>query len=99
MRSMTIVGDRAMLRRYGPGQRPLPTVGRGSLGARRVWMIGNSEANDIEPAIELGIRTIRVAIEEPLPTSSAAHAVVTTLDAALAIIDNWADKVHRQPAW
>jgi FMN phosphatase YigB (HAD superfamily) len=62
-------------------------------------MIGNSEANDIEPAIALGIRTIRVAIEEPLPTSSAAHAVVTTLDAAVAIIDNWADKGPRPAAW
>lgn len=59
-------------------------------------MIGNSEGNDIQPAVELGIRTIRVAIGEPPPTSSAAHAVVTTLGAALAIIDDWANNAHRQ---
>src|SRR5213594_1666022 len=40
-------------------------------------MIGNSEANDIAPAHALGMRTIRVCIEEPPPLESAADAVVT----------------------
>jgi HAD superfamily hydrolase (TIGR01509 family) len=52
-------------------------------------MIGNAEPNDIEPAIALGMRAIRVAIEEPPPAASAAHAVVTSLDAALGIVSNW----------
>ncbi len=52
-------------------------------------MIGNSEANDIQPALALGMRTVRVAIEEPPPTASAAHAVVTSLAAVLGIVSHW----------
>ena len=52
-------------------------------------MIGNSEANDIQPALALGMRTIRVAIEEPPPTASAAHAVVTSLAAVPAVVSPW----------
>jgi FMN phosphatase YigB (HAD superfamily) len=52
-------------------------------------MIGNSEANDIQPALALGMRTIRVAIEEPPPTASAAHAVVTSLAAVPAVVGHW----------
>jgi FMN phosphatase YigB (HAD superfamily) len=52
-------------------------------------MIGNSEANDIQPAVALGTRAIRVAIEEPPPTSSVAHAIVTSLPAALGLINRW----------
>lgn len=52
-------------------------------------MIGNSEANDIEPAIALGMPAIRVAIEEPPPAASAAYAVVTSLDAVLGIVSRW----------
>src|SRR2546422_502214 len=33
-------------------------------------MVGDSEANDIVPAHERGMRTVRVAIEEPLPSTS-----------------------------
>jgi FMN phosphatase YigB (HAD superfamily) len=49
-------------------------------------MVGNSEANDIRPAIALGMRVIRVAIEEPPPSSTAAHAVVTSLEAVLGLL-------------
>jgi HAD superfamily hydrolase (TIGR01509 family) len=42
-------------------------------------MVGNSEANDVVPAKNLGMRTVRVCIEEPPPTKSAANAVVTSL--------------------
>lgn len=38
-------------------------------------MIGNSEAKDIVPAVELGIRTVRVAIEEAVPSRSQADLV------------------------
>jgi putative hydrolase of the HAD superfamily len=53
-------------------------------------VVGNSEANDIEPAIALGMRAIRVAIEEPPPTASAAHAVASSLDQARSVIRRWA---------
>ena len=54
-------------------------------------MLGNSEANDILPAVALGMRAIRVAIEDPPPESSAAHAVVTSLEAAHNIVKRWVD--------
>lgn len=42
-------------------------------------MVGNSETNDILGARRLGIRTVRVAIEEDLPTMSAADYVTGSL--------------------
>jgi FMN phosphatase YigB (HAD superfamily) len=53
-------------------------------------VVGNSEANDIEPAIALGMRAVRMAIEEPTPATSAAHAVASSLDDALSVISRWA---------
>jgi HAD superfamily hydrolase (TIGR01509 family) len=47
--------------------------------AMQAVVVGNSEPNDIEPARRLGARTIRVAIEEPKPLSTAADAVATNL--------------------
>jgi putative hydrolase of the HAD superfamily len=41
--------------------------------------IGNKEDNDIEPALALGMRTILVYPDDPLPTSSRAHAVAPDL--------------------
>jgi FMN phosphatase YigB (HAD superfamily) len=54
-------------------------------------MVGNSEEKDIQPAVERGMRAIRVAIEEPLPQSSAAHGVVTNLAAVSELLSRWAD--------
>ena len=48
----------------------------------RCIVIGNSEVDDIAPALGLGMTTIRVAIEEPPPTDSKADYVVDSLDAA-----------------
>jgi HAD superfamily hydrolase (TIGR01509 family) len=45
-------------------------------------MIGNSEDNDILPACSLGIRTLRVTIEEPAPAASAASQVAGSLTEA-----------------
>ena len=45
-------------------------------------MIGNSEDKDIIPARALGLRTVRVAIEQP-PSASQADVVVTSLTDAL----------------
>jgi FMN phosphatase YigB (HAD superfamily) len=53
-------------------------------------MVGNSEASKIEPATALGMRTIRVAIEEPRPHSSAADAIATSLEEVAELITRWA---------
>jgi HAD superfamily hydrolase (TIGR01549 family) len=52
-------------------------------------MVGNSEANDIVPARDVGIRTIRVCIEEPLPENSVADAVVTSLREVEELFHAW----------
>lgn len=52
-------------------------------------MVGNSERMDVEPALALGMRAIRVAIEEPLPERTAAHAVASSLTDAAAILRTW----------
>jgi FMN phosphatase YigB (HAD superfamily) len=51
-------------------------------------MIGNREDSDIVPAAELGMRTIRVAIEEPPPGRSAADVITDSLAEALAILQS-----------
>ena len=58
-------------------------------------MVGNSEAKDIAPALALGMQTIRVAIEEPVPARSAAHAVARSLDEAAATLRTW-DRASRR---
>jgi FMN phosphatase YigB (HAD superfamily) len=56
---------------------------------RRCVMIGNSERADIAPAAELGMRTILVAIEVPLPPSTKASTSVASLRGALAVLRSW----------
>lgn len=51
--------------------------------------IGNSEQMDVEPAIQFGMRAIRVAVEEPSPVSSQAHAVVESLAEAAEVLRCW----------
>jgi FMN phosphatase YigB (HAD superfamily) len=46
----------------------------------RCVLVGNSEPLDIQPAVSLGMRSILVAIEDPLPAPSAADAVTTSLE-------------------
>jgi FMN phosphatase YigB (HAD superfamily) len=53
-------------------------------------MIGDSEAKDIEAARALGMRTIRVAIETPVPETSAADAVASSLLQVAEIFSQWA---------
>jgi FMN phosphatase YigB (HAD superfamily) len=53
-------------------------------------MVGNSEDKDVRPARALGLRTIRVAIEEPLPATSQADAVTTSLDDVAHLLTTWA---------
>jgi HAD superfamily hydrolase (TIGR01509 family) len=47
--------------------------------AERCVYIGNKEDNDIEPALALGMRTILVHPDDPVPKSSRAHAVAPDL--------------------
>lgn len=51
----------------------------GGAPAARCVVIGNKEANDIEPALALGMRTILVHPDDPVPTFSRAHAVAPDL--------------------
>jgi len=51
----------------------------GGAPAERCVVIGNKESNDIEPALALGMRTILVHPDDPIPTSSRAHAVAPDL--------------------
>ena len=52
-------------------------------------MVGDSEIKDIQPAVALGMRAIRVVIEEPPPPASAADTMVTSLTQARAILAEW----------
>ena len=54
--------------------------------ARQCVMVGDSEANDIEPALALGMAAVRVAIEEPRPAWSAAPNVCTSLEQVAEIL-------------
>ncbi|HZD73531.1 MAG TPA: HAD family hydrolase [Actinomycetota bacterium] len=58
--------------------------------AERCAMVGNSEDKDVRPANALGLRTIRVAIEEPLPATTQADAVTTSLDEVAHLLTSWA---------
>lgn len=53
-------------------------------------MVGNSERNDVLPAVALGLRVLRVAIEEAPPLATAAHGVATSLPEAAAVLRRWA---------
>ena len=52
-------------------------------------MTGNREDADIAPAVDLGMRAIRVAIEEPPPVRSAADAIATSLSDVPQILRAW----------
>jgi FMN phosphatase YigB (HAD superfamily) len=62
----------------------------GDLAADACVMVGNSEHNDIEPAVALGLHAIRVAIEEPLPRFTVAHHAVGSLGEVAAILESMA---------
>jgi FMN phosphatase YigB (HAD superfamily) len=64
--------------------------------AAEVVMVGNSEVNDIEPAVKLGMRSIRVAIEEPPPRRTWATVLATSLFDVAQQLERWA--VRPSPA-
>jgi HAD superfamily hydrolase (TIGR01509 family) len=51
----------------------------GGAPPERCVVIGNKEANDIEPALALGMRAILVHPDDPTPASSRAHAIAPDL--------------------
>jgi FMN phosphatase YigB (HAD superfamily) len=54
-------------------------------------MVGNSEQKDITPARELGMRTIRVCVEEPCALDSVADAVVMSLSEVQEQLVTWTE--------
>jgi HAD superfamily hydrolase (TIGR01549 family) len=52
-------------------------------------VVGDSEERDIAPGVRLGMRALRVAIDRPRPTHTAAHAVVTSLRDAATTLLRW----------
>ncbi len=52
-------------------------------------MVGDSEVNDIAPAAELGMRTIRVTMQHPVHGTSRADAVAESLDQVAEIVRSW----------
>jgi FMN phosphatase YigB (HAD superfamily) len=64
-------------------------VGQGGCGPSACVMVGNSEANDVAPAVSLGMRALRVAIEEPPPAETTAQALATSLHEAAALLRRW----------
>jgi FMN phosphatase YigB (HAD superfamily) len=61
-----------------------------------VVMVGNSEVKIIEPAVKLGMRSIRVAIEEPPPGRTSADVLATSLFDVAQQLERWA--VRPSPA-
>jgi FMN phosphatase YigB (HAD superfamily) len=53
-------------------------------------MVGNSEEADILPAVALGMRAIRVCIEDPRPNATAAGALADSLLDVATILSEWA---------
>jgi putative hydrolase of the HAD superfamily len=75
-------------------RKPHPAVFRAAIAAAgcaatACVMIGNSESADIRPAAALGMRTLRVAIEEPLPASTVADAHTDSLLDAARLLHTW----------
>jgi FMN phosphatase YigB (HAD superfamily) len=62
-------------------------------GAESCVVIGNSEVKDIQPAVAMGMRAIRVAIEEPLSGSTAAQATASNLTDVCEILQGWSQRI------
>ena len=76
-------------------RKPHPAMFQAGMAAAGRWaaecvMVGDSEIKDIEPARRFGMRTIRVAIEEPPPASTCAHTTATSLHQVQSILRKWA---------
>jgi len=86
-------------------RKPHPEIFAAAIAAagcapRACVMVGNSEMNDIGPAASLGMRTIRVAIDEPRPEATVADLVATSLEEVASAVRRWcqADQIAFSPA-
>jgi putative hydrolase of the HAD superfamily len=75
-------------------RKPHPAVFEAAVAAAGVpaaecVMVGNSEPNDVVAPRALGIHAIRVAIQEPLPSSSQADAVTDSLEQVADLLRSW----------
>jgi FMN phosphatase YigB (HAD superfamily) len=75
-------------------RKPHPGVFRAALDAagcpsERCAMVGNSEVADVRPALQQGMRTVLVQIEEPPRSTTQAHAMARSLPEVAAILDAW----------
>jgi putative hydrolase of the HAD superfamily len=61
----------------------------GGISLDRCVVIGNSERLDVEPARALGLRVLRVAIEEPVPHTSQADRTASSLHEAAEVLQTW----------
>ena len=57
-------------------------------------MVGISEVNDVLPAARLGMRTVRIGIEELALVDGAAHAIAASQDEVRTILQNWMDVIR-----
>jgi HAD superfamily hydrolase (TIGR01509 family) len=76
-------------------RKPHPAMFEAALAAAGVpaaacAMVGNSESKDVLPAKRLGMRVIRVAIEEPKPATSEADVVADSLPEVARLLRGWA---------
>jgi FMN phosphatase YigB (HAD superfamily) len=81
-------------------RKPHPAMFQAGMAAARATpatsaMVGNSEPKDILPAKRLGLRTIRVAIEEPKPPTSQADAVTSSFEEVTHLLQVWASSPAR----
>jgi HAD superfamily hydrolase (TIGR01509 family) len=76
------------LRKPHPRMFRFATASAGSMPEETVF-IGDSEEKDIIPAKRLGMRAIRVAIEESPPDRTAADGIVTSLSEAANTVAGW----------
>jgi len=64
-------------------------IAEAGCGPEHILVIGNSETNDIRPAHALGLRSIRVAIEEPMPADTEADAATSSLFEVETLVRRW----------
>jgi len=64
-------------------------VNAGETSPPKCVVLGDSEEKDIAPAKALGMKTVRVCIEQALPAASEADVVVSSLEDAASAVATW----------
>jgi FMN phosphatase YigB (HAD superfamily) len=66
-----------------------PAIASAACRPEAIVHVGNSEHYDVEGAVAVGMRTILVAIEDPVPERTRADALATSLPEVAAILRDW----------